>query len=180
MPKLNVSVFQFPLGKCTNGPSVHQKSATAHYKSEGVDGGDAQGYSMKEAQTLVNDTYHFPAGDYIIVQDQVCGVRNRAIECASLRAGVWTMMGGNLLDTSDSRWFNHSVDIHDRVEGSGQSCTPADHPYWKECPDGPTVNGFDGEEKYEAIKTLLSHSDIVAFILEHRPQVLEKLRKVTR
>lgn len=102
---------------CTNGGiSATRDTILAHYKAERHGTIDAKGFSKDEAAQLVYLKKVAP-DSLVIVEDVCCGSRRlRAIPASLIAEKAWTMYGGNFADSCDSRFFEHPVKIHDRVE----------------------------------------------------------------
>jgi hypothetical protein len=115
---LYCSVLQPKHGNCSNhGVSYKFDSITVYMKRHRESHlGDAIAFSMAEAQQLV-DMYDWHDDECLAIQDPCCGMtRFRVIPANLFKEGKWTMMGGCYAETSDSRWFQHPIPIHDRVE----------------------------------------------------------------
>ena len=108
-------VLRTSLGDCTaGGVSAARNTLTCYYKNERDNDGDADGFTLAEARFLAATLSDF---DIIIVEDICCGTRRlRAIPVEHILSGAWTMFGGNFLYSGDSRFFEHPIKIHDRIE----------------------------------------------------------------
>lgn len=113
--KLNTLIYRNGKTDCTNsGLSSRMENAECHFFSDS----EAEGYSPEGAQRIALEIPKENQNkEFVIVEDICCGARRlRAIPANLLLTNKWTMFGGNYLATSDSRFFENPVQIHDRVE----------------------------------------------------------------
>ena len=116
MNKINTHIYRWTLGDCTaNGLSSRVDSARVYLKTERNGMVDAVGYP-DNAETKAFAATIEEEDCFIVIEDECYGRRLRAIPVKDYLSGRWVMFGGNYLGTSDSRFFNNLIKIHDRIE----------------------------------------------------------------
>jgi hypothetical protein len=118
----SAQVFRWDLGDCTkNGISSKTGTLTIFVESERLGLRDAKGFpdTKETKEKLLELLQRHPEyeNSLVAIEDECCSSRRvRGIQIKDYLAGRWTMFGGNFLWSCDSRFFEHPVKIHDRVE----------------------------------------------------------------